>query len=110
MKRSEITVESLKRMGYVAMVSFTSWNGHKETECNDRQSEELFNIVAYKVQNGGKIDIRRNHVRGRVVVDIGDTASKSYRGTEIHYFLERQMTDAEIVEASVRSGLWVQPA
>ena len=106
MRRNEVTAEALKRMGYVAKVSFTSWNGHEERQCNDRQSAELLNIVVNTVQLGEKIDIRRNHVRGTVVVWI-DEATTAYRGTELRYFLERKMTDAEVMEASARSGLWV---
>ena len=106
MRRNEVTAEALKRMGYVAKCSFTSWNGHEERLCNDRQSAELFNLVVNTVQMGEKIDIRRNHVRGTVVVWI-DEATTSYRGAELRYYLERKMTDAEVMEASARSGLWV---
>lgn len=106
MKPSEVTVEALKKMGYKAMTSLTTWNGYSERECSEKQSEELFLAVVKAVQNREKFVIRRNHVRGTVIAHI-DGTFHSYKGTETYYFLQRQMTDAEIVEESIRSGLWV---
>lgn len=106
MKRSEITVEALKRMGYKAMVEYTSWNAHTERECNEKQSAELFELVTRVARTGGKVEIRRNHVRGTVIAHV-DGTSHEYKGTEAYYFLQRKMTEAEIMEESIRSGLWV---
>lgn len=33
-------------MGYKAMMEFTSWNSHTETECNPRQSAEIVKSFA----------------------------------------------------------------
>ena len=106
MKRSEVTVESLKTMGYKAMVEYSSWNSHTEKECSPKQSAELFELVAKTAREGGKIEIRRNHVRGTVIVHIEGT-SREARGAGLYYFLQRDMTDAEVMEESIRSGLWV---
>lgn len=106
MKRSEVTAAALRKMGYKAMVEFTSWNGHTEDECGDKQATELFDLVAKTAREGGKVEIRRNHVRGTVIVHI-DGTSRNVRGMDIYYFLQRNMTEAEIMEESIRSGLWV---
>lgn len=106
MKRSEVTAEALKRMGYKAVVEYTSWNAHTERECNEKQSAELFDLVAKTAREGGKVEIRRNHVRGTVIAHV-DGTSHTYRGTDTYYFLQREMTEAEIMEESIRSGLWV---
>lgn len=106
MKRSEVTAEALKRMGYKAMVEYTSWNAHTERECNEKQSAELFELVAKTAREGGKVEIRRNHVRGTVIAHV-DGTSHQYRGNDLYYFLQREMTEAEIMEESIRSGLWV---
>ena len=46
MKRSEVTVEKLKALGYVAKKNFVnSWRFHsEETDLNERQAEELFEM------------------------------------------------------------------
>lgn len=106
MKRNEVTVEALKRVGYKAMVEFTSWNSHTVEECNARQSAELFDLVAKTARDGGNVKIRRQHVRGTVIAYVGRTTHQS-RGAEWHYFLQRQMTEAEIMEESIRTGVWV---
>ena len=106
MKRSEVTVEALKRMGYKAMVEYTSWNSHTERECNAKPSAELFELVAKTAKEGGKVEIRRNHVRGTVIAHVDGTAHQ-HRGTDCYYFLQREMTEAEVMEESIRSGLWV---
>lgn len=105
MKRSDVTADALKRMGYKAMVAYTSWNSNTEKECNASQSAELFKLVAKTAREGGKVEIRRNHVRGTVIAHVDGTTHQT-RGTELYYFLQRKMTEAEIMEESVRSGLW----
>lgn len=106
MKRSEVTAEALKRMGYKAMVEYISWNDHTERECNEKQSAELFELVARAARTGGKVEIRRNHIRGTVIAHV-DGTSHEYKGAETYYFLQRDMTEAEIMEESIRSDLWV---
>ncbi|SCJ78733.1 Uncharacterised protein [uncultured Flavonifractor sp.] len=106
MKRSEVTTEALKRMGYKAMVSYTSWNSHSEYECNAKQSAELFELVAKTTREGGKVEIRRRLVRGVVTVHVYGADNMS-PGSKFCYFLQRRMTNAEILEESIRSGLWV---
>lgn len=106
MKRSEVTADALRRTGYKAMVEYTSWNSRTEEECTDKQAAELFELVAKTARDGGKVEIRRNHVRGTVIAHI-DGTSRTVRGMDIYYFLQRNMTEAEIMEESIRSGLWV---
>jgi len=106
MKRSEVTADALRRTGYKAMVEYTSWNSHTEEACTDKQATELFELVAKTARGGGKVEIRRNHVRGTVIAHI-DGTSRTVRGMDIYYFLQRNMTEAEIMEESIRSGLWV---
>lgn len=106
MKRNEVTTESLKHMGYKAMVTYTSWNAHAECECNVKQSAELFALVVKTARRGGKIEIRRNLVRETVIVHIGGT-SHNVKGMDVDYFLQRDMTASEILEESLRSGLWI---
>lgn len=106
MKRSEVTVENLKKMGYKAKVYQVTWNAANEFECGQKTGEEVFELVAEAAREGKKVDIRRNHVRGTVIATV-DGMTKSYRGTELSYFLERKMSDAEILEESLRSGLFV---
>lgn len=106
MKRSEVTVEALKRMGYKAMVEFISWNSHTWKECNPRQSAELFDLVVNAVRKGGQVQIRRLHLRGCVVVNIDGVYHRD-RGSSWNYFLQRPMTEAEIMEESMNAGVWV---
>lgn len=106
MKRSEVTADVLRKMGYKAMVEYTSWTTRKETECNERQSAELLELVAKTAREGGKIEIRRNHVRGTVIAHVDGTSRELYRHG-FYYFIQRQMTEAEIMEESIKSGLWV---
>lgn len=106
MKRSEVTAEAMRKMGYIAMAEFSSWTGRTEKECNERQSTELFEAVAKAARTGRRVEIRRNHVRGTVIAHI-DGTHRNISGTDIYYFLQRPMTDAEIMEESIRSGLWV---
>ena len=106
MKRSEVTADALRRMGYKAMVEYTSWNSHTEEECTDKQAAELFELVAKTARDGGKVEIRRNHVRGTVIAHV-DGTSRNVCGMDIYYFLQRNMTEAEIMEESIRSGLGV---
>lgn len=106
MKRSEVTVEALKKMGYKAMTRLSTWTGYSERECDEKQSEELFLAVVKAVQTREKVDVLRSHVRGTVIVHIDGTIH-SYKGTETWYFLQRRMSEGEIMEDSIRSGLWV---
>lgn len=106
MKRSEVTADKLRGIGYKAMRAITTWNTNHEEECNEKQSAELFELVAKTAREGGKVEIRRNHVRGTVIAHV-DGTYHSYRGTEIYYFLQRPMSAAEIFEGCVSSGFWV---
>lgn len=106
MKRSDVTVEALKRMGYKAMVSQTSWNSHTESECNARQSEELFDLVARTARDGGHVEIQRNIVGGTVVAYVGGTSTVAQR-MGFHYFLQRPMSEAEVMEYSIQNGVWI---
>lgn len=107
MKRSEVTADVLRALGYKAVVEYTGWTQHVRKECNARQSAELFELVAKTAREGGEVKIERNHVRGVVTVHVNRCA----RALVQHGFycvLQREMTDAEIFEASIKTGLWVE--
>ena len=109
MKRSEVTVEKLKALGYVAKSSFVNaWRFHsEEKELNKRQSEELFALTVEIVRSGRSVEIRRNNFRHTVevtvrVADIDNPAG----GPKIYYYLSRPMTEAEVLEANQFTGKW----
>lgn len=107
MKRSEVTPEALRAMGYKAIVEYTGWTQHTLKECNARQSAELFELVARTAREGGEVKIERNHVRGTVVVHV-NRISRALMRQGFYYVLQRDMTEAEILEASIETGLWVE--
>ena len=94
-------------MGYRAMAQYTSWNGQTEKECGDKQAAELFDLVVTTARDGGKVNIRRNHIFGTVTASIDGTFHRT-RGGSICYYLQREMTEAEIMEESIKSGMWVE--
>lgn len=106
MKRNECTVESLKALGYVAkckMVNAWRFGNNEATECNERQSAELFEVVVNIVKNGGSVEIRQNNFTYEVNVFV-DCCRHDYRGTEIVYYLSRPMSEAERLEADLYTG------
>lgn len=107
MKRSEVTPEALRALGYKAMVEYFGWTQHIHKECNARQSAELFELVARTAREGGEVKIERNHVRGVVVVHVNRCPRALVR-QGFYYTLQREMTEAEILEACIETGLWVE--
>lgn len=106
MKRNECTVENLKTLGYVAKRRFVNnWLFDSDTTelCNEKQSSELFNIVVNIVKNGGTVNIARNNIKYEVNVFV-EGCKHEFRGTEIEYFLSRNMTEAEQLEADLYTG------
>lgn len=106
MKRKEVTPAALREMGYRAMVEITSWYNHRTYEVPEHQSRELFDLVARAARSGQKLEIRRLHIRGVVVVLVEGTYHQR-AGAKLQYFLQRPMTPAEIMEESIRTGVWV---
>ena len=102
MKRSEVTVDGLKALGYVAKCNtINSWTWRdKETTLNARQSEELFRITVDTIRGGGHFEIRRNlrHRAVEITVRVADVDESSLR---FYYYLSRPMTEEEIAAASV---------
>lgn len=107
MKRSEVTLGALRAMGYKAMVEYVGWTQHVRKECNARQSAELFELVAKTAREGGEVKIERNHVRGVVTVHVNRCPRALVR-QGFYHTLQREMTEAEILEASIETGLWVE--
>lgn len=103
MKRSECTAYHLKGLGYKAMKCFNSWNNRSVEPCTTKKSDELFEAVVNVVRNGGQVDIRRNNMDYTVNIFLGE-AKFTFRGTETVYFLSREMTDAEKLEADLYTG------
>lgn len=109
MKRSEVTVEKLKALGYVAKKSFVNaWRFHsEETDLNDRQADELFALTVKIVRAGKSCEIRRNNAKHtvEVTVRVADLYNPN-GGPQIFYYLSRPMTEAEVFEANQYTGNW----
>ena len=109
MKRSEVTIEKLKALGYVAKKNFVnSWRFHsEETDLNERQAEELFELTVKIVRSGQSCEIRRNNFRHTVEVTVRVADRDNLDGgPQIFYYLSRPMTEAEIFEANQFTGSW----
>lgn len=108
MKRSEVTADKLKGLGYVAMRQFeNAWrfNSKEKAACNEKQSAELFDMVVKAAREGGSVEIRRNNFDYTVNVFV-KASWKGFGGPTMTYFLSRPMTEAEIVEANLYTGNW----
>ena len=102
MKRSECTVEKLKELGYKARYVQDSWfGGIKVYDCNERHTQEVFEIVVDVVRNGGRIDIQRNEINYTVKVFV---EALNFGERHMRYFLVRPMTEAERFETDIESG------
>ena len=51
------------------------------------------------------MDIVHDVIGQKITVHI---VSKSYRGVDFHYFLQRQMTEAEVMEGCLKLGIKVE--
>ena len=108
MKRSEVTADKLKALGYVAMRQFeNAWRFDSKTKtvCNEKQSAELFALVVKAACEGGSVEIRKNNSDHTVNVFV-EASWQEFRGTAMTYFLSRPMTAVEIVEANLYTGNW----
>lgn len=108
MKRSEVTVEKLKALGYTAMKQFqNSWrfNSRTDSPCTEMQSAELFDLAVKAAREGGGVEIRKNNANHTVNVFI-DVSWETLCGTQLVWYLSRPMTEAEIVEANLYTGNW----
>ena len=106
MKRKEVTAAELRKMGYKAMVEFITLCTNQVHEATEQQSRELFDLVAWAARKGKGLEIRRQHARGTVIVLVEGTYHQS-TGAQWQYFLQRPMSQAEIMEESIRTGVWV---
>lgn len=113
MKRSEVTVEKLKALGYVEKKTFVnSWRFHsEETDLNERQADELFALTVKIVRAGKSCEIRRNNAKHtvEVTVRVADLDNPN-GGPQIFYYLSRPMTEAEVFEANQYTGNWKEEA
>ena len=113
MKRSEVTVEKLKALGYVAKKTFVnSWRFHsEETDLKERQADELFALTVKIVRAGKSCEIRRNNAKHtvEVTVRVADLDNPN-GGPQIFYYLSRPMTEAEVFEANQYTGNWKEEA
>ena len=106
MKRSECTVEKLKELGYVGKSNFVNawrFGSNDIKDLNEKQSNEVFKAIVDAVQRKQSVEIRKNNALHTVCVTLPQMR-KDYRGTTIHYYLERQMSEAEIFEANTYTG------
>lgn len=106
MKRSEVTVEALKKMGYVAMTHMRNdWRFGSRTNspCTEKQSVELFELVAKAAREGGSVEIRRNNFNYTVNVFI-DVSWQTLCGAPLVFYLSRPMTEVERLEADLFTG------
>lgn len=101
MKRSECTVEKLMGLGYKALYKFDSWHNHIVHECNPEQAQRVFEVLVEAVRNGDRIDIEPSDFNHTVNVYVENF---NFRGTRTLYYITRPMTEAEAIEADIRTG------
>lgn len=108
MKRSEVTVEKLKALGYTARKQFmNSWRfgSQADSPCTEAQSEELFEMVVKAARFGESVEIRKNNANYTVNVFV-EASWQEVRGTQLTWYLSRPMTEAEVLEANLYTGNW----
>lgn len=107
MKRAECSIEGLKNLGYVAKKRFVNnwlFNNDTTVYCDEKQSAELFEVIANIIKTGGSVDIRRNNFNYEVNI-FADCCKHEFKGREITYFLSRPMNEAEQLEADLYTGM-----
>ena len=110
MKRTEVTAEKLKALGYTAKENWVNaWRfSSEEKNCSERHSKELFDLVVDAAHNGREVVITRNNRLHTVEVEIPGCRNDWGTGGvhEVRYYLSRPMTEAEVIEANLFSGAW----
>lgn len=100
MKRSEVTVKKLTRMGYKGFIKF-NWTG------NGQESVSVLEDIVYAARMGGELSFANDDVRGEVIV----IPRQNIPGACI--FAVRKMNRAERADADLRlaaRGVEVQRA
>ena len=100
MKRSEVTVKKLIKMGYKGMIKF-NWTG------NEQESISVLEDIVYAARLGGALDFTTDDVRGLVIV------SADQNIPDASTYAVRKMTRAELADADLRlaaQGMEVQRA
>lgn len=110
MKRTEVTVAKLKELGYVAKENWVdAWRfSNEEKPCSERHSAELFDLVVDAARNGKAVEITKNNRLHTVEATIPGCTT-DWGGCGVHsvrYYLSRPMTEAEILEANLHTGVW----
>lgn len=93
--RKKYTGEYLKSLGYSGVYKNT-WTGHLTYECD----WILDTIAACAKEAPDRVDIRRDDIRGQVIVCIPNFKWTPY--SSVQCFAVRNMTASELVEADIR--------
>lgn len=101
MKRSQCTVEKLKELGYKAMCTIESWYNFRRFECEPKQAQRVFEVVVEAVLDGDSIEIVPNDCTHTVSVFVENL---NIEKAKVRYYLTRPMTEAEALEADIRTG------
>lgn len=105
MKRSEVTMENLKALGYVAYrQNANAWTFSKQTsQLNQKQSDELFRLVVDATRQNKAVDIHYNLVQLEVRITLPEL--DAIHGDSCRYYLSRPMTKAEQEREEKRIGM-----
>ena len=100
MKRSEVTVKKLTKMGYKGMIKF-NWTG------NEKESVSVLEDIVYAARMGGELSFTNDDIHGEVIA----TPHQSIPDACI--YAVRKMTRRELADADLRlaaRGVTVQRA
>lgn len=100
MKRSEVTVKNLTKMGYKGMIRF-NWTG------TEKESVSVLEDIVRAARMGGALGFTTDDVRGEVIV------SPDQNVPDASVYAVRKMTRAELADADLRlaaMGVTVQRA
>lgn len=89
MKRSEVTVKKLIKMGYKGMIR-SNWTG------NELESDSVLEDIVYAARMGGELSFTNDDVRGQVI-------ATPHQSIPDHYiYATRKMTRRELADADLR--------
>lgn len=100
MKRSDVTVKKLIKLGYKGMMKF-NWTG------NEQESESVLEDIVYAARMGGELTFTTDDVRGEVI------AKPHQNVPDACIYAVRKMTRKELADADLRlaaQGVTVQRA
>lgn len=98
MKRSEVTVKKLTKMGYKGIIR-GNWAGQ------ERESVSVLEDIVYAARMGGELSFTNDDVRGEVIVRPHQNVP------DADVYAVRKMTRAELADADLRlaaQGVTVQ--